>query len=51
METFVPVAMHTSICILFTIVAVENLEIYQMDVGSAFLVEDIDEAMYINLPC
>jgi Reverse transcriptase (RNA-dependent DNA polymerase) len=48
MKTFTPVAMHASLRILFTIVAIEDLEIHQMDVISAFLAGDVGEEIYIE---
>jgi Reverse transcriptase (RNA-dependent DNA polymerase) len=45
-----PVALQTSIRILFAIAAAEDLEIHQMDVVSAFLAGNIDEEVYTEQP-
>jgi hypothetical protein len=49
-DTYVPVAKHQSIRILFAIAAAEGLEIHQMDVITAFLAGDVIEVIYMEQP-
>jgi Reverse transcriptase (RNA-dependent DNA polymerase)/gag-polypeptide of LTR copia-type/Pol polyprotein, beta-barrel domain/GAG-pre-integrase domain/Integrase core domain len=49
-ETFSPVAKLASIRILLAIAAVEDLEIHQMDVVTAFLAGDLEEEVYMEPP-
>ena len=46
-ETFSPVAMLKSICILLSIVTCLDYEIWQMDVKMAFLNGYLEESIYI----
>jgi hypothetical protein len=49
-ETFAPVAKFASIRAILAIAAIEDLEIQQMDVKSAFLNGDLKEEVYIDQP-
>ena len=49
-EIFSPVVKLTSIRILLTIVASENLHLEQMDVKTAFLHGDLDKEIYMQQP-
>ena len=49
-ETFAPVVKFASIRIILAIAAVEDLEVHQMDVKTAFLYGDIDEEIYMEQP-
>ena len=50
MDTFAPVAKLASLRILLAIAAVEDLEIHQMDVVTAFLIPDLEEEIYMVQP-
>ncbi|CAM8951514.1 unnamed protein product [Rhodiola kirilowii] len=49
-DTFSPVIRITSIRMIIAIVALRNLEIYQMDVKTAFLNGDLEEEIYMDQP-
>ena len=49
-ETFAPVAKMTSIHTLLALVAIEDAEIHQMDVKTAFLNGDLEEEIYMDQP-
>jgi transposase InsO family protein len=49
-ETFSPVAKFSSIRMILSIVASLDLELYQMDVKTAFLNGDLDEDIYMQQP-
>lgn len=49
-ETFSPVIRHTSLRILLSVAAEKDLEIEQADVETAFLLPDLDEEVYMQLP-
>jgi hypothetical protein len=49
-ETFSPVAMFKSIRILLAIAAFHDYEIWQLDVKTAFLNDNIDEELYMMQP-
>src|SRR5579871_252007 len=49
-ETFVPVVKLLSLRLLLAIAAIEDLEIHQMDVSSAFLLADLEEEIYMDQP-
>lgn len=49
-ETFAPVVKHSTLRIFLAIVAVDNLELHQMDVKTAFLNGDLDEDIYMKQP-
>jgi transposase InsO family protein len=49
-ETFAPVAKMTSIRILLALAAIEDLEVHQMDVKTAFLNGDLEEEIYMDQP-
>ena len=49
-ETFSLVAMLKSIQILFAIAAYHDYEIWQMDVKTAFLNENLEEEVYMSQP-
>jgi hypothetical protein len=47
-DTYSPITRIISICMLIAIVALNNLEIHQMDVKTAFLNKYLDEEIYIE---
>ena len=49
-ETFAPVAKMTSIRTLLALAAIEDLEVHQMDVKTAFLNGDLEEEIYMDQP-
>ena len=49
-DTFAPVAKLSSLRILLAIAAVEDLEIHQMDVITAFLISKLEEEIYMEQP-
>jgi len=49
-ENFVPVAKFTSIHCILTLVALEDMEIHQMDVKIAFLNGELEEEIYMEQP-
>ena len=49
-ETFSPVVRFTSVRLIMAIVANLNLELYQMDVKTAFLNGELDEEIYMDQP-
>jgi len=49
-ETFAPVVRMESLRILLAIAAVEDLEIHQMDVVTAYLAGELEEEIYMALP-
>ena len=49
-ETFAPVAKMTSIRTLLALAAIEDAEIHQMDVKTAFLNGDLEEEIYMDQP-
>jgi hypothetical protein len=49
-ETFSPVLKHTSLRILLSIAATDDLELEQADVETAFLLPDLEEEIYMKLP-
>ena len=49
-ETFSPVAMLKSIRILLSIAAYLDYDIWQMDVKTAFLNENLEEGIYMQQP-
>ena len=49
-EIFSPVVKLTSIRILLSVVASENLHLEQMDVRTAFLHQDLDKEIYMQQP-
>ena len=49
-ETFSPIAMLKSICILLSIAACLNYEIWQMDVKTTFLNGYLEERIYMMQP-
>ena len=49
-ETFSPVARFESLQLLLALATLENWEIHQMDVKSAFLHGDLDEEIYMEQP-
>ena len=49
-ETFSPVVRFASVQLILAIVANLNLELYQMDVKTAFLNGELDEEIYMDQP-
>ena len=49
-EIFAPVAKHTSIRILISVVVDQDLELEQMDVKTAFLHGELEEELYMEQP-
>jgi hypothetical protein len=49
-ETFAPVAKFVSICCILALAAIEDMEIHQMDVKTAFLNSDLEEEIYMEQP-
>ena len=49
-ETYAPVVKFTSVKSMLAIVAVNDLELHQMDVVTAFLHGDIDKDIYMSVP-
>ncbi|GJY29456.1 retrotransposon protein, putative, ty1-copia subclass, partial [Tanacetum coccineum] len=49
-DTYSPVTRITSIRMIFAIAVLRNLEVYQMDVKTAFLNGDLEEEIYMNQP-
>ena len=49
-EIFSPVVKHTSIRILLAIVAIQDLDLEQLDVKTAFLHGNLEETIYMNQP-
>jgi hypothetical protein len=50
LDTFAPVAKLSAIRILLAIATVEDLEIHQMDVVTAFLIPELEEEIYMEIP-
>jgi hypothetical protein len=49
-KTFAPVAKFVSICCIFALAAIEDMEIHQMDVKTTFLNGDLEEKIYMEQP-
>src|SRR5271169_4461531 len=51
-ETFAPIAKFTTICLLLAMAVIEDMDIYQMDVVTAFLNGELseNEAVYMKAP-
>ena len=49
-ETFFPVAMLKSIRILLSVAASLDYEIWQMDIETAFLNDNLDKGIYMSQP-
>ncbi len=49
-ETYAPVVKFTSIRIMLATVAIQDLELHQMDVVTAFLHGDLDKNIYMEVP-
>jgi hypothetical protein len=47
-ETFAPVAKFVSIHCILALAAIENMEIHQMDIKTAFLNGDFEEEIYME---
>jgi hypothetical protein len=49
-ETFAPIVKFVSIRCIFTLAAIENMEIHQMDVKTTFLNGDLEEEINMEQP-
>ncbi len=49
-ENFTPVAKFTSIRCILALAALEDMEIHQMDVKTAFLIDELEEEIYMEQP-
>jgi hypothetical protein len=49
-ETFAPIAKFTSIRCILTLAALEDMEIHQMDMKTAFLNGELEEEIYMEEP-
>lgn len=49
-ETFSPVVRYDTIRAIFAIAAVEDFEIRQFDIKTAFLNDQLDEEIYMQVP-
>jgi len=49
-DTFSPVVRFSSIRLLLAVVAHLDLELFQMDVKTTFLNENLEEEIYVNQP-
>ncbi len=49
-ETFAPVAKFVSICCILALTAIEDMEIHQMDVKTAFINCELEEEIYMEQP-
>jgi len=49
-ETFAPIAKFTSICCILALAALEDMEIHQMDMKTAFLNGKHEEEIYMEQP-
>nr|GFA09332.1 retrovirus-related Pol polyprotein from transposon TNT 1-94 [Tanacetum cinerariifolium] len=49
-ESFAPVVRIEAICIIIANVAHKNMTIFQMDVKTAFLIEELKEEVYVSQP-
>src|SRR5947207_13194316 len=47
-ETFAPTVRYDMLRLLFAIIAIEDLEMHQMDVISAYLVGNLNEEIYMH---
>ncbi len=49
-ETYAPVVKFTSIRVMLAAVSIQDLELHQMDVVTAFLHGDLDKNIYMEVP-
>jgi len=49
-ETFAPIAKFVSIRYILALAAIENMEIHQVDIKTAFLNGDLEEEIYMEQP-
>jgi len=49
-ETFSPIAKFVSICCILALTTIEDMQIHQMDVKTAFLNGDLEKEIYIEQP-
>ena len=50
LETFAPVVKLTSLCIILTLAAVRDCEVNQTDIKSAYLLAELDDEIYMDIP-
>ena len=49
-EVFAPVAHHETIRVLLSVAAAKGMHVHQMDVTTAFLIPELQEELYMELP-
>jgi len=49
-ETFARIANFVSICCILALTAIEDMEIHQMDIKTAFIKGDLEEEIYMEQP-
>jgi hypothetical protein len=49
-ETFAPVVKHTSLWLILAIARQEDLDMFQLDIKTAFLYGDLEEELYMEQP-